>query len=477
MSESAKSDLPHIIVLGAGPAGVGAAYRLRLQGKARVTLLEQAPSAGGNSGSFTWRDHICDFGSHRLHPASDAELLRDIGTLLGPDLLDRPRHGRIFLRGRWIHFPLKPVDLLLRLDPAFGMGAFKDMLFRDRTVREDNFANVLRATLGPTICDNFYFPYARKIWGEDPTTLSGIQARKRVAAASFGKLIRKVMNAVPGFKPAGAGRFFYPKQGFGQIAQAYAGKAASLGADVRYGTRVTSLAMPVANGDPWRVRVTRGDVEEELTADHVWSTLPISLVAKFLGDATPQRVRDAAATIRYRAMLLVYVELPVAQFTEFDAHYLPGSDVRITRLSEPKNYAARSEPQGRTVLCAELPTSTTSAEWTMSEEELGQLVCRDLATCGLPVPAAPTAVTVRRLAQAYPIYDQGYEVPFGVLDAWADTLPRFLTYGRQGLFAHDNTHHALAMAYAAERCFEGGVFNERRWSEYRAEFARHVVED
>lgn len=476
-SNSSSTALPHIVILGAGPAGVGAAARLREAGKARVTLIEQAPSAGGNSGSFAWRDHICDFGSHRLHPASDAELLRDIKTLLGDDLLDRPRHGRIFLRGRWIHFPLKPVDLLLRLDPAFAVGTFKDMLFRDRSVREDNFANVLRATLGPTICDNFYFPYARKIWGEDPTTLSGIQARKRVAAASFAKLIRKVMNAVPGFKPAGAGRFFYPRQGFGQIASAYAGKAASLGADVRYGTKVTSLTMPSNDSEPWRIGVTRGDAQEEITADHVWSTLPISLVAKFLGGVTPPAVTQAASAIRYRAMLLVYVELPVEQFTEFDAHYLPGANVRITRLSEPKNYAVRTVPQGRTVLCAELPTSTTSPEWTMSEEELGQLVCRDLATCGLPVPAAPTAVTVRRLAQAYPIYDQGYEKPFGVLDDWADTLPRFLTYGRQGLFAHDNTHHALAMAYAAERCFNNGSFDHARWEEYRAEFAKHVVED
>jgi protoporphyrinogen oxidase len=472
----ADSALPHIVILGAGPAGVGAAARLRAANKARVTLLDQAPFAGGNSGTFAWRDHLCDFGSHRLHPATSPALMQDIKSLLGDDLLDRPRHGRIHLRGRWIHFPLKPVDLLLRLDPAFGLGAFRDMLFRDRSVREDNFANVLAATLGPTICDEFYFPYARKIWGEDPRTLSGIQARKRVAAGSFAKLIRKVLNAVPGFKPPLAGRFFYPRQGFGQIASAFAARAQSLGADVRFNTRVTSLAMP-SGDEPWRIGVQSAEGTSELTADHVWSTLPISLVAKMLGDQVPQTVHEAASRIRYRAMLLVYVELPVEQFTEFDAHYLPGADVRITRLSEPKNYAARSVPAGRTVLCAELPTSTTGPEWSMTDEQLGALVCRDLETVGLPVPAAPTAVTVRRLAQAYPIYDRGYEVPFGTLDTWADTLPRFLTYGRQGLFAHDNTHHALAMAYAAEECFGPNGFDHAQWARHREEFAKHVVED
>ena len=85
---------------------------------------------------------------------------------------------------------------------------------------------------------------------------------------------------------------------------------------------------------------------------------------------------------------------------------------------------------------------------------------------------------MRRLAQAYPIYDQGYEVPFGVLDTWADTLPRFLTYGRQGLFAHDNTHHTMAMAYALVQCLgDDGSFDRAAWVRARRSFEDHVVED
>jgi protoporphyrinogen oxidase len=466
-----------IVILGGGPAGVGAAVRLRQANKAAVTLLEQGATAGGNGGSFTWRDHRLDYGSHRLHPAADTEILDDIKTLLGPALLDRPRHGRIRLRGRWIHFPLKPVDLLLRLDPGFGAGVLRDMIWRQRGATADNFAAIIAANLGPTIAQSFYLPYARKIWGADPETLSGIQARRRVAAGSFAKLIRKVLNAVPGFKPPHSGRFYYPSDGFGQISEAYAAKAAQLGADMRFGWRVTGLTAPADAQSPWIVRAQHDGQETTLEADYVWSTLPISLIARFMGAQASPRALEAATKIRYRAMILIYVELPVHQFTEFDAHYLPDANVRITRLSETKNYAARAVPAGRTVLCAELPTSVDDPEWTMDDAALGALVCKDLETVGIPVPAAPTAVTVRRLAQAYPIYDQGYEVPFGELDAWADSLPRFLTYGRQGLFAHDNTHHALAMAYAAERCFGAEGFDETRWATYREAFTHHVVED
>ena len=468
---------PRVIILGAGPAGVGAAYRLRQTDKATVTVVEQGSRVGGNAGSFAWHDHQLDFGSHRFHPAASPQILGDVQALLGLDLLDRPRHGRIQLRGRWIHFPLKPLDLLLRLDRAFALGVLRDMVWRRRKPTADDFAAVLQASLGRTICESFYFPYARKIWGAEPATLSGIQARRRVSAGSFAKLVRKVLSAVPGLRPPTAGRFYYPTGGFGQISEAYATAAERLGADLRLGTRVTGLVAPRRPGEPWVVTGAGATGPVTFEADHCWSTLPIPLVARMLGDATPPAVVAAARGIQYRSMVLIYLELAVEQFTEFDAHYFPDAGVRITRLSEPKNYAARAVPRGRTVLCAELPTSPDEATWTMTDTELGELVARDLASVGLPLPSPPTAILVKRLRQAYPIYAQGYEHPLGVLDAWAEGLPRFLTYGRQGLFAHDNTHHALAMAYAAADCFGPDGVDPVEWQRCREDFAKHVVED
>lgn len=470
---------PRVLVLGAGPAGAGAAYRLRQLGRAQVTLVEQKPIVGGNAGSFEWNGHRLDFGSHRLHPACDPEILAEIRALMGEALLDRPRHGRIRLRGRWIHFPLKPLDLLLRLDPAFATGVLRDVARKrlpggERPGRE-SFATVLRRGLGATICDEFYFPYARKIWGRAPEELSAIQARRRVGAGSFGKLVRKVLAAVPGMKPPGAGRFFYPRNGYGAITEAYVDAARAAGAEVLLGTRVTELTR---SGEGWTAALEQDGGRRSVAADHVWSTLPVTLLARMVRDpAPPAEVAAAAAALTYRSMLLIYLELGVDRFTEFDAHYFPGADVRITRLSEPKNYAVRREPAGRTVICAELPCSPEDAWWTMDEAALGRLVAEDLAAAGLPLAAPPLAVRVERLRHAYPVYLTGYEAPFGVLDRWAESLPRLLTYGRQGLFAHDNTHHALFMAYRAVECLEDGQWHAERWQAARKVFETHVVED
>src|SRR5215203_809664 len=117
-----------IAILGAGPAGLGAAWQLVRQGKADVTVFEQKDTVGGNAGSFELAGLNVDYGSHRLHPSCNPEILDDLRVLLGEDLLDRPRHGRIRLQDRWIHFPLKPQDLMLRLPVSFGTGVAFDAL-------------------------------------------------------------------------------------------------------------------------------------------------------------------------------------------------------------------------------------------------------------------------------------------------------------------------------------------------------------
>jgi protoporphyrinogen oxidase len=124
------------------------------------------------------------------------------------------------------------------------------------------------------------------------------------------------------------------------------------------------------------------------------------------------------------------------------------------------------------------PCSVDGVEWCKSDRELGELVCRALATAGIPIRAAVSHVAVRRLRQAYPIYREGYDQHFQKLDQWIDQIDGLLTFGRQGLFAHDNTHHALYMAYSAANCLnENSTFDRKQWHAYRRIFETHVVED
>ena len=113
----------------------------------------------------------------------------------------------------------------------------------------------------------------------------------------------------------------------------------------------------------------------------------------------------------------------------------------------------------------------------MSDDELGKALYGWLGECGLPQSAKIKRAFTRRLPFAYPVYDRDYERHLSALDRWISGVDGLLTFGRQGLFAHDNTHHALAMAYGAVDCLDGGAFDAAKWKSYREEFLTHVVED
>lgn len=474
---SASNGHPSFVVLGGGPAGLGAAYKLAQRGWRDVTVLERGSRVGGNAGSFVIDGVPVDFGSHRLHPACPPPVMADIRTLLGEDLLDRPRHGRIRLRGRWVHFPLKPFDLFTRLPPAFMAGVVADAarkrLATGRNGGEESFASILEQGLGRTICRDFYFPYAQKIWGLPPTALDPEQAKRRVSNGSLGKMVRRVLGAIPGFRKPGAGRFFYPKQGFGQISDAFHRAAVASGATVILDARVT--AVHVSNRRVSGVDAVIAGETRSFPATHVLSTIPLTVLTTLVRSEGQPPV--TTAPLQQRSMVLVYLTLDADRFTEFDAHYFPEASIRITRLSEPKNYSVTTRP-GRTVLCAELPCTLGGTEWTMSDAELSALVCQDLERAGLgPVPTV-LAVQAQRLPHAYPLYTKGYRQAFDALDTWVGDIEGLVTFGRQGLFAHDNTHHTLGMAYALVHCLrEDGSLDRGCWTEARKGFETHVVED
>ncbi len=472
---------PHVVILGAGPAGLGAAYRLVSRDLAHVTVLERNQVVGGNAGSLLVAGMAVDYGSHRLHPSCDPEVLADIRKLLGDNLLDRPRHGRIRLQGRWIHFPLKPLDLALHLSPSFTLGFLGDVASKfiprqDDPAEGNNFAMVLRKELGNTICREFYFPYARKVWGLEPENLSPMQGKRRVGANSIAKMLRKALGGVPWLKPKHGGRFYYPRFGYGMISDAYYTGACARGAQVLLGAQVQSVE--TSNGTVQGVRYAQNGRAESLRADYVWSTIPLTVLASLLCPKLPDPALAAARSLEFRAMLLIYAVIDQERFSEYDAHYFPEESIPITRLSEAKNYSDGSGLRDRTVICAELPCSPSDAVWEMTDAELGKLLCDSLAHAGIPIRAPIREVVTRRLRYAYPIYRTGYETSFRELDELIGRIGGLLTFGRQGLFAHDNTHHALFMAYSAVKCLcPDGRFDDACWRESRRTFESHVVED
>ncbi|MEX2587219.1 MAG: FAD-dependent oxidoreductase [Actinomycetota bacterium] len=455
-----------VIVLGAGPAGLGAAYKAAAAGR-KVMVFERADGVGGLAASFEVSGIRVDHGSHRLHQATPPHILDELKSLMGADLQERRRNGRIYLEGRWIKFPLQFGNLIKNLPPSFALAAGRDAVMAwSRSPASETFAGVLEASLGPTMSERFYFPYARKLWGLEPEAIHPEQARRRVSGNAASKLLRRVAA-----RSETAGLFYYPRRGFGQIWEALAGGFLEKGGDLRLGSAVRSVE---SHSKGLRVLLGSG---EAVSAPQVWSTVPMPLLAQMADPPPPAGVLEAAGKLRTRAMLLVYLVLNTDRFTGYDAHYLPGPSTPVTRISEPKNYRRAAEPPDRTVLCAELPCFVGEPIWGETEDALGEIVLDTLRRMQLPSPR-PEFVHVKRVPSAYPVYDLDYEESFTTLAEWVDSIPGLLSFGRHGGFVHNNSHHALEMGWAAaEALGSSGDFDSSAWAASLQGFADHVVED
>jgi len=467
-----------LVVLGAGPAGLAAAWQAARRGMS-VVVLERAHTVGGMAASIEIAGVRVDRGSHRLHPTTPANILGDLRMLLGDDLQLRRRNGRLHVAARWVGFPLRSSDLARSLPPGLmaraGAEAILAPLRRGNTV---SYADVLRRGLGPTLYEALYAPYAVKLWGRPGEQIDAEQARRRVSADTPWKIASRTVRR----RPRGAGRvFYYPRRGFGQIVEALAEAAIKAGADIRLGAQVDDLAPNTQGVDIGIATPAAADAGQpagsRMRSGHVFSTIPLPVLARICRPGPPAVAVESAGHLRFRAMVLVYMVQRSRPWTRYDAHYLPDLTTPITRISEPANYRESSaDPRDRTVVCCEIPCTLGDAVWEASHEDLRAMVTDAVVRTGLPALTSDE-MHVERLPHVYPVYEVGYRRHLRGIDAWAATVPNVTTFGRLGLFVHDNTHHTIAMAYDAVDAIAGGRFDEAAWAAARARFQAHVVED
>lgn len=458
--------MSEIVVIGAGPAGLMAGLAASESGH-HVTILEAAPAVGGMTGSFEIAGQRVDFGAHLLHPSTAPEFMDRLRALLGEDLQTFERAGRIRLKGRWVDYPLKPLDMARSLPPAFTFNTALDTVLRPLRPRSgDSFEAEVTARLGPTVAREFYTPYARKLYGVDASGLTSELADRRVSMKSPLKVVAKALRTRrPETKSA-----FYPRRGFGQISEGLAEAAVEAGADLRLSQRVERI---VDHGN--RVEVASPGARVE--ADLVLSTMPLPALVAALDPSPPAEVADAVARLRVRSVTLVYLVVPRDQYTPFDVHFFPEEGMRMSRLSEPKNCRSGDDPVGQTVVCAEIPGDVGDQIWSASTEELGELVRGELDRAGLPDPT-PIATEIRRLPTVYHVYDRAGQRDRDIANDWLAAPGRVVSLGLQGIGGPNSTHHVLAMgAAAAAAVGPDGSFDRSQWEQSLHQFAAYVIED
>ena len=445
----------HVVVLGAGLAGLAAAHELVQRGM-RVTLLEKEARVGGMAASWRKGPFWLEFGPHRFH-TNDPELERYVCDVLDGEVVRRRRLSRIYLRERFFRYPLEVSDVVTNLDKRVLVAALRDYVASRarnavRPLPDAHFENWVLKRFGRTLYELFFEAYTSKAWGMPCTEISADWAAQRISQADLWDTIKKtVFPPRDGSVRSLVGEFLYPRAGgVGQIARKFAEKIRAGGGAIRLGSSVRAIEREGRAAR--RVHFDQRGERRALDADWVVNTAPLHRVLPFVRPALDVPVHDAAASLEHVAIVFVYLEVRRPSVSPDHWIYLPERDLAIHRVSEFKNFSDTAAPGDRTALCCEITCRFGDDVWNLDLPAAAALAQRDLERCGLLRPGEARPLDIARLPRAYPVYRVGYREPVETLLTAARGLENLTNTGRQGLFRYNNMDHSIAMGrHAADQ--------------------------
>ncbi len=426
------------VVLGGGIAGLSAGCALAAAG-VETTIVEAAASPGGLAYGFRDRGYTFDFFSHRLW-SRDADILRRVEAWTGAPLQTRRKVSRILLDGRLYNYPIDLRDLLSVRSTGLALRALAGYASARLAGPPggDDFRTFLRGRYGAPLYDTFFGPYTEKLTGCRASELSIDLALG--AVPSPGLLTQLVHRLVGRIDPWDD--FHYPPGGFMDLPDGMARAFTVDGGRLLLSHRLQRLR---CDGD----RVTHVEVESTtgtvaLATDLVVSTVPLGALLAGLDPAPGSAVLRAAAALRSRAMVAVYLGIRRPRLSPDHWIYVPDPTVRFNRLSETTNYSERMAPPGRTGLCVEIACDAGDEVWSDAPERQIRRAVDDLVRLGLLRSAAEVeAGWTRRFPAAYPVYRVGFREHLQSIEAALAPIGNLKLAGRQGAFWYASTAEGI----------------------------------
>ena len=440
-----------VVILGAGPAGITAAWRLSELGYP-VTVLERDDAVGGMARTINVGNYAVDFGPHTFHVRETDEsrrVLASIKRFFGDDPLILTRGTRVLLRGKEYVYPLEMLQVLKGVSPFLSARIIFDYLMATLkstfapAKKEDSFEEWGVRNLGRTLYDLCFGIYSERVWGLPTSQISSKQAQ-RVAKLNLKNIILRTLgiNADPATYFT---KYMYPRKGISLLYEGMAAEVRGAGNVIKLNAPAVRLERDPSTGSGQggervaRVVYREDGQDKAIDCDILLSTLPLPALVTMMSPALPAPVVEHAAKLRYRSLKLIYIVLKRKQMTDYHWVYLLDEQFRVNRLSEQKNVSPDMVPGDSTVLCIELSLWKDEPLWQASDEEIYQLALRDLMKMGYNVtPSEVLEYHVTDIPTAYPVYELNFEehlIP--VLDG-VHEVSNMLTLGRHGLFLNNS---------------------------------------
>ncbi len=445
-----------IICIGAGPAGLTAAYELAKNGRSVLVLESDPHYVGGIARTIRERSaegEFCfDIGGHRFFSKSQ-EVVELWNEIIDNKMLTRPRKSRIFYGGKFYPYPLDLVRTLRNLgiieSALCGISYLKARVMPEPNPK--NFEQWVSNAFGARLFSIFFKTYTEKVWGMSCKEISADWAAQRIKGLSLSTAVKNAVTRALGIQSKGKIKtlieeFLYPRLGPGMMWEMAARKIEAKGSKVTLGKKVCALAYDKET-QMWNVTTTDGVTE---SCAEIISTMPLRELIHAIKGA-PVNIIAAADKLHYRDFLIVALVLTDRKTFDDNWIYIHSPEVKVGRIQNFKAWSPDmvSNPAlvcyGMEYFCFE-----GDGLWTMPDDALVKLAGEELVRIGLADAADLHNGYVVRQPKAYPVYDHEYEAHVDTIRAWLDAqCPHLQVVGRNGMHKYNNQDHSMMTAMLA----------------------------
>ena len=453
-----------VVIIGAGPSGLTAAYELCKIGVKSV-VLEKDEVVGGISRTVNYRGYLFDIGGHRFFTKVKAvdDLWREI--LEEEKFLKRRRLSRIYYNKKFFHYPLQPTNAL------FGLGiynSFRTFLSYSKTQLfpikpELSFEDWISNRFGRRLYHTFFKTYTEKVWGIPCNEISAEWAAQRIKGLS---LLSALKNALITSQPKNKSNiiktlidsFEYPEKGPGMMWETVADIIKSKGSQLKLNAGVEKILWQ--KDKVIALEITTDGKNELIPGTDFISSMPIQELVRKMEPSVPDEVRHAADILSYRDFLTVSLIINKANLFEDNWIYIHDETVKVGRIQNFKNWSPEMVPDpNRTCLGLEYFCFEGDSLWTMSDEDLIKLGTKELGMLELVDPNDVEDGAVVRMPKAYPVYDSKYADALIIIRKFLDGLNNLHLVGRNGMHKYNNQDHSMLTAMLTVKNIMGANYN------------------
>jgi protoporphyrinogen oxidase len=432
------------LVLGAGPAGLTAAYQLGKAGH-EALVLEADRQVGGLAKTVEIDGFRFDLGGHRFFTKAREvdELWHEI---MGDEFLLRPRMSRIYWNNRFLDYPLRGSDVIRKLGPVeltrCVASYARAALLPKR--REESLEDWVSNRFGRRLFELFFKTYTEKVWGVPTTEIRAEWAAQRIKGLSFTSAAKAAFFGNRANVKTLISEFHYPRYGPGQMWETMTQRIEEQGGSVLLDSRVERIELACGRV----VAVEAGGRVHH--PDAVISSLPLREVVAMVDPPAPQAVLEAAAGLRYRDFLTVALVVSGEDLFPDNWIYIHDPAVRVGRIQNYRSWSPWMVPDPEKA-CVGLEYFCFAGDdlWTMDDDALVDLAAAELEQLGLARRDQVERGFAIRVPKAYPIYDAEYADRVAVIRAWLETVENLQQVGRNGLHRYNNSDHSMLTALRA----------------------------